>query len=120
MAVYSELPVYKTVYQILLLVVGMSSSWQRDYRYTLGQDLKQELVGLLVLIYRANGSRDRHGTLGSAREGVERVKIYIRLLKDLRQIGAEKYVALADLSASASKQLSLWQSKIDENNNGAI
>ena len=111
MAMYSELPVYKTAYQLLLRLVSMSPSWQRDYRYTLGQEVKQELVDLLVLICRANSVRDKGAVLQEAREATERVKIYVRLLRDLRQIGENPYASLADEMGSLSKQLAAWQAK---------
>ena len=111
MALYNELPVYKSTYRLLLKLVGMSVGWQRDYRYTLGQELKAELVDLLVKIYRANSIKDKFETLSSARESIERVKIYVRLLRDLRQIGIDAYAALADETAGISKQLAAWHSK---------
>ena len=111
MALYSELPVYKSTYQLLLQLVAMSSGWQRDYRYTLGQEVKSELVSLLVKIYRAGSTADRFEILSSARESIERVKIYVRLLRDLHQIGSDRYASLADQMAGISKQLASWQSR---------
>ena len=111
MALYSELPVYKSTYRLLLKLVGMSVGWQKDYRYTLGQELKAELIDLLVKVYRANSTQEKSGILSSARESIERVKIYIRLLRDLHQIGEDRYATLADEAAGISKQLSAWQAK---------
>lgn len=114
MALYSELPVYKDTYQLLLKIVGMSVSWQRDYRYTLGQELKKEIMDLLVLIYRANSIKDKSRTLSDARECMERVKIHVRLLRDLHQIGTDKYAIMADEMGSISKQLSSWHAKYNK------
>lgn len=111
MALYSELPVYKAAYGLMLRLVSMSVSWQRDYRYTLGQEVKQELVDLLVLIYRVNSTREKGDVLREAREVMERVKIRVRLLRDLRQIGERPYALLADEMGSISKQLAAWQAK---------
>ena len=111
MALYSELPVYKDTYQLLLKFVSMSVTWQRDYRYTIGQELKKEVMDLLVLIYRTNSTREKAPILAEARESMERVKIYVRLLRDLHQIGTDKYATLADEMGSISKQLAKWHSK---------
>ena len=89
----------------------MSVNWQRDYRYTLGQELKQELMDMMVLIYRANSQREKDSVIAEAREGMERVKIRIRLLHDLHQIGNEKYVNLVEEEGSISKQLARWHAK---------
>ena len=117
MALYNELPVYKTTYLLLLRIVGMSVSWQRDYRYTLGQELKQEILDLLMLIYRSNRVREKADLLMQARESIEKIKIYIRLLRDLKQIGAEKYMSLADETGSISKQLARWHAKYNVDDN---
>ena len=111
MALYSELPVYKSTYRLLLKLVGMSVGWQKDYRYTLGQELKAELIDLLVKIYRTSSSEDKNDFLTSARESIEKVKIYVRLLRDLHQIGEDKYAVIADEAAGISKQLAAWHSK---------
>lgn len=111
MALYSELPVYKASYQLLHKIVGMSVSWQRDYRYTLGQELKQELIDLLILQFRANSRADKYDSLSLARESMERVKIRVRLLHDLHQIGGTQYATLASEMGSISKQLAAWQAK---------
>lgn len=111
MALYSELPVYKSTYLLLQHLVQMTPSWQRDYRYTLGEDLKKELMSLLMAIYRANSVTDKYTVIGEARESIERTKIYIRLLRDLKQIGSERYTALMDETGSISKQLAKWQGR---------
>lgn len=41
MAHYENLPVYKAVYDLLLYVFRIGKNIQRDYRYTLGEDLKK-------------------------------------------------------------------------------
>ena len=109
MALYSELPVYKSTYHLLQTLVGMSSAWQRDYRYTLGQEVKKELMDVLVLIYRANALKNKTETITEARECMERVKIHVRLLCDFRQIGKDRYATMADEMGSISKQLAKWQ-----------
>ena len=116
MSIYSELPVYKSTYLLLHHLVQMSPSWQRDYRYTLGADLKNELMDLIILIYRANSTDAKSAVIGEGRECIERVKVYIRLLHDLRQIGDRQYSALTEETGSISKQLARWQAKSEDSN----
>jgi hypothetical protein len=54
MATCDNLPVYKASYDLLLLLFRYSKNRDRDYRHTLGETIKQELVALMTNVYRAN------------------------------------------------------------------
>ena len=64
---------------------------QRDYRYTLGETLKRDLITILnALIYRANANRQKGEIIVEAREKLVAVKLQLRLLHDLKTTVAEK------------------------------
>lgn len=109
MANYDNLPVYKSAYDLLLYVFQIGHNMQRDYRYTLGETLKKELVNILVLIYKANMVQEKQATIGEAREKVVVVKLHLRLLCDLKQISMKGYANGAQMAESISKQLAAWQ-----------
>ena len=46
MATYNQLPVYKATYDLLLYVYQIGKDVQRDYRYTLGETLKKDLIAI--------------------------------------------------------------------------
>ncbi|HAT8718443.1 TPA: four helix bundle protein, partial [Legionella pneumophila] len=52
MAFYTELPVYKDSYQLVLRVFEVTRDFPREYKYTLGQDMKRDALHLLRCIYR--------------------------------------------------------------------
>lgn len=106
--IYDNLPVYKSTYDLLLMVFRLNRNFQRDYRYTLGENVKNELVALLVCIYQANSTVQKVPHLQKAREHVVVVKLQIRLLMDLKQINLKQYAAAAELIESISKQLAAW------------
>ncbi len=54
MAQYDQLPVYKAGYDLLILIFQLSHSLNREYKFTLGEKLKNEVTDLLTNIYRAN------------------------------------------------------------------
>lgn len=54
MATYNNLPVYKICYDLILQIFASSRHMQRDYRFTLGETMKVELIALITNIYRAN------------------------------------------------------------------
>lgn len=48
MALYYDLPVYRDVYSLILKIFEYTRDFPREYKYTLGQDLKRDS---LVLVY---------------------------------------------------------------------
>ena len=109
MAHYNELPVYKASYDLLLAIFQFTKNFAKEYKYTVGESLKKETMELLLLIYRANSKRDKFDVLQAAREQVEVIRLFIRLMKDLRQIGLEKFVRINRAVENVSRQLAGWQ-----------
>ncbi len=114
MAIYDNLPVYKKSYDLLLEIYGMSKNMSRDYRYTLGEELKKCIMKLMVCIYHANGSvgDEKRAHLKRAREYVVEIKLYIRLLHDLKQISMKKWLYLIEITESVSKQVTAWAKSV--------
>ena len=54
MALYYDLPVYRDTYQLVLKVFAVTKDFPKDYKYTLGQDMKRDALQLVRSIYRAN------------------------------------------------------------------
>ena len=71
MALYSDLPVYKSTYDLLLAIFRFTKDFSKEYKYTVGESLKKETIELLTLIYRANVKRDKQEVLQEARERIE-------------------------------------------------
>lgn len=106
--IYDNLPVYKATYDLLLQIFRMNRNFQRDYRYTLGENVKNELIALLVCIYYANSTVQKTVYLQKAKEHMVRVKLQVRLLMDLKQISLKQYATAAEQMESVSKQLTAW------------
>lgn len=61
MALYTELPLYRDTYQLILKVYEITKEFSKEYKYTLGQDMKRDALQLMRSIYRANKRRERAG-----------------------------------------------------------
>lgn len=44
MALYTELPVYRDTYQLILRIFEFTREFSKEYKYTLGQDMKREVL----------------------------------------------------------------------------
>jgi hypothetical protein len=59
MALYYDLPVFKDVYKLILLIFEYTKDFPKEYKYTLGQDLKRDGINLVRSIYRANKAKNK-------------------------------------------------------------
>jgi hypothetical protein len=112
MTTYDNLPVYKESYDVLVAIFQTAKKFSREYKYTLGESLRHEVVTLITNIYRANTATEQRATrIQAARENVELVRLYLRILRDLHEIDLDTFVVLSTKVESVSKQLSGWQRK---------
>jgi len=106
MARYDELPVYKASYDLLVEIFRFTKNFKKEFKYTVGESLKKETIELITLIYRANSKKDKHGVLQEARERIEVIRLFIRLMKDLQQISVKCFTMINILVENVSKQYS--------------
>lgn len=79
MALYYDLPVFKEVYQLVLKIFDYTKDFPKEYKYTLGQDMKRDGIQLVRSIYRANKAKDKVVYLESFLDDFEVLKFEIRL-----------------------------------------
>lgn len=115
MAIYDNLPVFKDTYDLLLLFISQSKNIQRDFKYTIGQDLKKELMNLCMAIYEANGASEKDVFISDARRKMVAVKLNLRLLHDTHQLSTKQFAMLADKAEGIAKQLNTWNKYIKKN-----
>jgi len=85
MTTYNNLPVYKTSYNLLLEIFERVKLFPREYKYTLWDKIKNEIIDLITSVYRANNSFEKQlENIKNAREQVEVLRLYIRFTKDFR------------------------------------
>nr|WP_294483231.1 four helix bundle protein [uncultured Bacteroides sp.] len=112
MAIYDNLPVFKDTYDLLLLFIRISANMQRDFRYTIGQELKKELMDLCISIYQANGTTEKEFFINEGRKRMVIVKLDFRILHDTHQISTKQFAMFADKAEAISKQLTAWNNYI--------
>lgn len=59
MAQYRHLPIYRLTYELLQRVMVVCKDFSREYKFTLGQKIKDEVIEMVVLIYRASSSENK-------------------------------------------------------------
>ena len=63
MALYDQLPVFKTSYDLLLKLYEMVSLLPKEHKYTLGEKLKTITLDLIIGIYQANSATSKQSII---------------------------------------------------------
>ena len=74
MAQYQHLPIYKATYELLRIVTQATSNFPRAYKYSLGDKLREEVVEMVVFVFKANSSRGA-GRAAQAALFLERLQV---------------------------------------------
>jgi hypothetical protein len=109
MALYYNLPVFKDVYHLILKIFEYTKDFPREYKFTLGQDLKRDGVNLIRSIYRANKSKEKTQYLEAFLDDFELLKLELRLCNDMKLIPLKKHAELSLLMDKIGKQITAWR-----------
>lgn len=108
MAQYKHLPIYKGAYDLLLRFMVVTKSFPRDYKYTLGQKMRDEILDLILFIYRANSAKDRAAHITHLVERIQLIEVMLRMSHDLRVLPRGQYVGLVEMTDSLARQAQGW------------
>ena len=109
MALYYELQVFKDVYNLVQKIFLYTQEFPREYKYTLGQDMKRDAMQLVRSIYRANKAKSKTEYLEVFLDDFELLKLEIRLCVDMKILAVKKQAELSGLMDSIGKQITGWR-----------
>lgn len=110
MGLHSELPIYKTAYDLLQVVMKLVKNMSRDFKQSLGCELRDECVKVTVLILRANRAEDKSPYQLEILERQQVIEVLIRLSRDMKLISTGQYADAIRLTNSLGKQANGWRS----------
>ena len=108
-ALYYDLPVYQDVYRLILKLFEITKEFPREYKYTLGQDIKRDGIVLVRSIYRANKAKDKTEYLERFLDDFEILKLEVRLCVDLKMLSMKKQAELSALMDGIGRQITGWR-----------
>lgn len=109
---YKDLPVYKASYDLLIEIFKFTKEFKREYKYTIGESIRNEGMCMMTLLYRANyQAGERKNTLQEALEHLEAIRLYIRLTHDLKEVSHKCFVEVNTCIENVRRQMSGWQAK---------
>lgn len=111
MVLYNELPVYRDTYNLMLEVYLTTNKFTHEFKYSLGQDMKRDVLSLFRNLYRANRSSAKQTYLEDFLSDFELLKVEMRLCVDLKLLPIRKMAQMSKLTDSIGKQVTSWRNK---------
>jgi len=110
MARYDHLPLFKSTYALVLLVYQVTRKYDREYKYTLGEKIKENAHEILDGIIRTNSLPDpqKSASLKLLLLDVERLRIYFRISCDLHIMTPKFLGVLTERIEEIEKQMNGW------------
>jgi len=105
---YNHLPIFQLTYKLTLEIYQVTHQFPREYRYTLGQKLKQQSSILMDSVITANSIENKISILEEMEIFLEQLKIHLRLACDLKILGLKHFEYFARQLEEISKQLIGW------------
>ena len=109
MALYYDLPVYRDKYKLILKIFECTKDFSKEYKYSLGQDMKRDALQLVGNIYRANKSVQKKEHLEKFMDDFELLKLEIRLCVDMKVLPIKKQAEPSLLMDGIGKQITGWR-----------
>lgn len=106
---YSHTPIFQATYILTLAIYKASGNFKKEYKFTLGEQLKLLCHNLLDLIVLANITQEKRRELEKLNVRLETLRIYLRLAFDLRAISAGLLGELNRQIEEIGKQIGGWQ-----------
>lgn len=108
------LPIFIDTYKFLLDIYKITGTFPREYKFSLGQDLKRDALDLFRHIYRANHAQDKSDYLDDFLRAFELVRLELRLCRDLDILPVRKMADLALTAESVGRQATAWKKHCDQ------
>jgi len=109
MALHTELPIYKQAYDLLDAMTDLVKNMPRDFKASIGSKLRDECVEIMLLIFRANVSRDKVKHIEDLIERLQVAELLLRLSRDKRMISIAQYAKVVKMTTGIGKQAGGWR-----------
>ena len=109
MVLFTTLPVYHDCNNLTLMLFQYTKEFPREYKYTLGQDIKHDSIALVRSIYRANKAESKREYLEKFLDDLELIRFEIRLSVDLHLLTVKQQAHIAELMDRIGEQITGWR-----------
>jgi len=108
MARSETLPIFLDTYKATLELYRAIGKFPREYKFSLGEEMRRDALSLLRLIFIANHMKNKAETIEQYLATVEMIRMQIRLTYDLRALPMQTMVNLNLLFDTVARQANAW------------
>ncbi len=109
MALHSELPLYRSCYDLLGVAAEVIRNMRRDIKRALGDRLLNSCIGLDLHLRQANIDQDKEPELLRLLAELEVIELLARVCRDKHWIPIAHYAQIVELTQSIGKQTNGWR-----------
>jgi four helix bundle protein len=103
-----ELMIFQKTYDMIQYLYPMVNKFPKSQRFVLGQRIENMALGILEGIIVANNEMDKKEALKKTSVELEKLRIFMRLAKDLKFIDFKQYEHVCALINEIGKMLGGW------------
>jgi hypothetical protein len=101
---------HQKTYDFVLCIYPIINRLPKNHRLTLGRNLEELSLSLLMTLMKANKARgiERKNLQMDASDTLDYLRIMLRLSKDLRLISVKQYLACVEMLNEIGRMLTSW------------
>lgn len=104
----TEIPAVTKLYDIILWLMPQVEKFPRDYKFTIGDRIVNNLLNSLEILIEAVYTRDKQHLLRRLNLQLEKLRYMIRLSKDLKALNIKKYAFISNEINELGKMIGGW------------
>ena len=103
-----ELTIYQKHYDLMLYAFPIINRFPKNQRFVLGQQIQNCMVDIAKLVVQANAERNKGKTLWQIDVELEKLRLLIRLAKDLNILSVKQYGLMGERISEVGRLLGGW------------
>ena len=103
-----QLKIYQRQYDLILYAFPIINKFPKSQKFVLGQQIQNSMIDIATMIIEANKTRHRLPTLYRIDIELEKLRMLIRLAKDLRFLSVKQYGLVAEGISEVGRMLGGW------------
>ena len=105
---FQDLAIFEKTYELILWLYPTVNKFPKSQRFVLGQRIENIILKILEGIIEANQERNKAPYLKKISVELDKLRILIRLSKDLKFISIKQYAFAAEKINEIGKMLGGW------------
>ena len=105
---FQNLPIFEKTYELILWLYPAVNKFPKSQRFVLGQQVENTILNILKGIIQANAERMKLPHLKQVSVELDKLRIIIRLAKDLKFFNVRQYEFAANKINEVGKMLGGW------------